>query len=302
VRDAGLFQQRPAAGGELDTAPVAAPTDRAARVQRDVAELAGGARGAAIEPAVQHDAGPDAGGHLEIDQVAAALAGAPHVLRQRGHVRVVVGAYRQLQAPGQVLARDQFRPAGQQRGRADPAGQGQRCRNPQTHPDHVGADRAELGQYLVEQSHCQLEHLLGVVVALPVQPRLPVGEHHVAQIGHRDPDVPAADVDPGGQPGPAGQPDHRGRPATGRAGRGQHLLGDQAGRAEVGQPGRDGRAGQPGKRDQLVAGTRAMRPEHVGDPAGAGVEPVGPPDARRLGADGHLAHPAALPDFCQLLS
>src|SRR5207248_1319793 len=53
----GGLQQRPPARGQFHAAPVAAAAHRAAGVQRDVSQFAGGTGGAAVQPAVEHDTG-----------------------------------------------------------------------------------------------------------------------------------------------------------------------------------------------------------------------------------------------------
>ena len=86
----GGLQQRPPARGQFHAAPVAAAAHRAAGVQRDVSQFAGGTGGAAVQPAVEHDTGADAGGYLDVHQVRAGPSGAPDVFAERAEVRVVL--------------------------------------------------------------------------------------------------------------------------------------------------------------------------------------------------------------------
>ena len=85
------------AGEGLQAAAVAAAADRAAVVDRHVADLAGGAARAVVEAAVEDEAGADAGGDLDVDEVRAVAAGAPHDLRQRAEVGVVLDAHGQAE-------------------------------------------------------------------------------------------------------------------------------------------------------------------------------------------------------------
>ena len=80
-------------GGEgLEAARLAARAERTARVDDGVADLAGEAAGATVEPAVEHDAGRDPGADGEVGEVAAvdAVSDAAPVQAERGGSGVVL--------------------------------------------------------------------------------------------------------------------------------------------------------------------------------------------------------------------
>ena len=76
VAAAQHLEQRAGRGRGLQAAAVAAAADRALGVDEHVAELAGHPAPAAVQPAAEDQPGADARGHLEVDEVGRAAAGA----------------------------------------------------------------------------------------------------------------------------------------------------------------------------------------------------------------------------------
>ena len=108
-----LLGEGAAAGHRLDAAPVAAAAERVAGVgDLDVAEVAGGALGAAVDVAADDDPGADAGGDLDVEQVVDASQPAVAVLPQGHHVHVVVDEHRNVrEALGEVRRARPRRPS-----------------------------------------------------------------------------------------------------------------------------------------------------------------------------------------------
>ena len=251
------------AGGQgLQAAAVGAAADRAVLVDDRVADLAGGAADADVEPAAEHEARADAGRELEVDHVLDAVAGAPDVLGQRAEVRVVVDADGQVEAVAHRARGRDPDPAGQDRGRADRAGVGvDRAR--QAHPDaeDAGAVDARLGERGVDELGGGVEALVGAVVARQLPAHL--GEDGMAEVRHSHRHVRLAEVDADGGAGAAVERDQDGRAATLRAGRGGVVdaLGDEAVADEVADQGGDGGAGQTRAPSELGATGDPRDPE-----------------------------------------
>ena len=122
VAGAQQGDDRAAAGHHLQAAAVAAAADRAALVDEHVAELAGGAAGAAVQLAAEDEAGADAAGDHEVDRVARADPGAERDLGERAEVRVVVEVHVQAEPRAELVGRPHAGPAGQDLAGVDGAG------------------------------------------------------------------------------------------------------------------------------------------------------------------------------------
>ena len=110
---AGLEQRQDVAGGGegLQAAAVAAAADRAGFVQRDVPDLARRAAGAAVDLTVDHQAGADAAGHLDVRQVLHPPPAAPDQLAEGAEVGVVVHVHGHAEALRELLAAGWCRPS-----------------------------------------------------------------------------------------------------------------------------------------------------------------------------------------------
>src|SRR5581483_1788787 len=114
-----------AAGERLQVALRAAAAAGPAGLHGDVAELAGRARRAAPELAVEHDAAPDAGAGPDRDPVAGAAPGAGRLFGQDGDADVVVEPDRHAEPARQLVGQRHVLPAVEVgRGPQDPARRG----------------------------------------------------------------------------------------------------------------------------------------------------------------------------------
>jgi len=89
-RLAGRSRDPCSAGDGLHAATVAAGAQRTSRLDHNVPHLARDPMRPAVQLAVQDQAGADAGGDGDIDEVARAPGSATHRLTERGEVRVVM--------------------------------------------------------------------------------------------------------------------------------------------------------------------------------------------------------------------
>ena len=255
----------------LEAAAVAAAAHLAVLADLHVADLAGDAAGAAVQPPAEHDAGAEAAGHLDVEHVAGAAGHAVVELGQGAEVGVVVGVDGQAEPALELLARaagpaspgripvltladrrssgaGTHMPTACRSVRAQPRGR-------RAGPDHAGRPVERLGAVGVDVDQGEL-----------------LGQHLAGAVGDRDPDVPVTDVDAGHPSGRRAERDQHRRasaaalvrsPAVGR-------LGDPAGADQLGDQARDGGARQAGAARQVGPAHRAVGREHRGDRAAVG--------------------------------
>src|SRR5690606_9158186 len=84
-------------GIEFEATPVAAAAERAVRIDRNMAELAGRPRGARQHVTATDDGAPDAKVDRIEDEVPVSDRGAPGHLRDRGAIAFVVGKDRAIE-------------------------------------------------------------------------------------------------------------------------------------------------------------------------------------------------------------
>ena len=104
-------EQRVGRGDRLEAAAVAAAANGALGADADVAELACEAGDAAMEPAVDHDAGADARRDHHVDDVREAAAGAERELGESAEVRVVVDRDVEVEPRRELARRRSARPS-----------------------------------------------------------------------------------------------------------------------------------------------------------------------------------------------
>ena len=100
---------RRGARDRLQAAAPAAAADEAARLDDDVAELAGGAGVALVEAPAEDQPGADAGRQHHVDEVVHAAACAERRLRERAEVRVVADVHGECRAGGAAPPRRRAR-------------------------------------------------------------------------------------------------------------------------------------------------------------------------------------------------
>ena len=237
----------PLATASMQPALPQAQTSSGCWPARDVADVAGGALRAALEPPAGDDAGADAGGDLDVDEVGE--RGPRRAVLADGHdVDVVVDEDGDAgQRIGEVSGDRDAAPPGHD-GRLDGAAGGEL-----DGPGHADADAddlvgaeaelGELGEKSIAHPRQDDARALG---DRPLGDAL--GEHLAGEIGDREAIVVGAEV--GGEDDAAGavEAQARGGPAAG--GGGVAFLGDEAEREERADAEGDGRAGEPrGARD-----------------------------------------------------
>ncbi len=246
VGGAQPVDQRARARHGLQAAAVAAPADDPARVDEHVAELAGEAAGAPVEPAVEDEPGADPRGDLEVDQVAGVAPGAERRLGQRAEVRVVVDHHRDVEPAAHLGLRGHADPARQDRRPAHDALAGL-DRPGQAHAgaDHRGAVDAGVGERLLDELRRGVQALLRVMVG--VERLRPLGQDRRGEVGHRHAQVRVAEVDPDGRAGRGVEGQQDRRPAALRSVRqaGLWALDHQPVSLQVGDQAGDRRARQP---------------------------------------------------------
>ncbi|MXG90452.1 hypothetical protein GRQ65_12930 [Nocardioides sp. YIM 123512] len=185
----------------LQAAAGAAPAEHARRVHLDVAELARGAPVTAEQSPAQHQAGPDAGRQLEVDEraVRAVRPGAGALLAERAEVGVVVHEHLHSEPLPELLAGPSTHPQREDvvgRHRVALLGQGS------GHTQHRQAQVVEvvagLGHHATRQAPRTVEGRLGVRGV--VERDGPLGQDPAGHVAHGDPDVGVADVDPEQRP------------------------------------------------------------------------------------------------------
>ncbi|RPK83367.1 hypothetical protein EES45_06945 [Streptomyces sp. ADI97-07] len=194
---AGLQQGQdvPGGGEGLQAAAVAAAAHGARLVERDVPDLARRTARPAVDVPLDHQTGADAAGDLDVGEVPDPAAAAPDELTQRPEVGVVVDVHRHTQAPRELLAGIDARPARQDRGGAQRAGLDvDRPRHTQAHADHL------LGTYPggLDQA---VDQLLRPAEALgrrgvDVQRLRFLGQHLVGQVPDGHPKVRMSEINP----------------------------------------------------------------------------------------------------------
>ena len=194
---------------------------------------------AAVQAAVEDQAGADPGGDLQVDQVAGVAAGAERGLGQRAEVRVVVDHHRDVEPAAHLGGGGHPDPAGQDRGRADRAvALVDRAGQAHAGADHGLAGDARVGQRLDHELGGHLEAFLRVVVG--IQRAGALGEDRAGEVGDRDAQVAVAEVDADGRAGARVEREQDRRAAALRAVRGAGLraldhepvglqVGDEAG-------------------------------------------------------------------------
>ena len=161
MRAAQQVDQRAGGGDGLQAAAVAAAADDPVGVDEHVAELARQAGAAAVQAAVEDQPGADAGGDLQVDEVARVAAGAERGLGERAEVRVVVDHHRDVEALAQLGGGGHADPARQDRGGADGAvALVDRARQAHAGADHGLARDARVGQRLDHELGGHLEALV----------------------------------------------------------------------------------------------------------------------------------------------
>ena len=301
VAAAQHLEQRAGRGGRLEAAAVAAAADGALGVDEDVAELAGHAAGAAVEPPAEDQPRADAGRELEVDEVRRAASRAVGQLGQRAEVRVVVDADRDVEPPPHLLAGGHADPARagsprsrQRRRRARRAGQ------PEAGADHARALDAGLGERLADQVERHVEALVRRVV--DVHRRRALGEDVRRQVADGHAHVAVAEVDAERGAGRRVERQQDRRAAALLAVRRALLLAldDEPVGLQVGDEARDRRAGEPGAARDVGTADHAVLAQRV-DHATA-IEPA----QRRQRALRPLPHPVWIlttgPMFCQVLA
>ena len=243
-------------GGRLllePAAPAKTGIVRVARADRHVADLAGGATGAAVELAGDHDAHADAGAHPEEDEVRNAGAGAVAELAQRGQVDVVLEADKRaelaadraeqaLPAPaGQVGSVGEQGAGGIEHARVADTGVGDLRPVEAGIGGHTVGDRADLGHQRARAARA------GALVA--------AGDDGAGDVGQRGPHPVGADVDPDHPARLRVELVEHGAGAL-AAGRAAHLV-HEAGGQQATEGERDGRLREPAGTRDLGAGTGA---------------------------------------------
>ena len=185
------------AGEGLQAAAVAAAADRPAVVDRHVADLAGGASRAVVEPPVEDEAGADPGGDLDVDEVRAVAPSAPHDLRQSAEVGVVLDAHRQAELGLHERLRARADPAGQD-GRVPDLAAVAAQRAWKAHADAGDAvgRHADVVEQPTDEAPGQRDALVGLVV--DVERLLGLGEDGVREVGDGHAHVRVAEVDADG--------------------------------------------------------------------------------------------------------
>ena len=251
-----------AAGDRFQTAQVAAAADDVVVVgDVDVADVAGGALGAAVDAAVGDHAAADAGADLDEEQVVGVAPARP-VLAERHDVDVVVDQHRRpialLQVGGDAVAV----PAGHDRRRhRRPGDELDRPRHADPDAAHVPALAAGLLQQAVERLLEPGEHDLRALRDRDVLARL--GHHVAGQVGHGDTRVRRPEIRRQHDARVAVEGERPWRaPSARRARLGGHH--ESARQQRVDALG-DGRAREPGQLDELRVRARttvADEPQH----------------------------------------
>ena len=201
-------------GHRLEASAVPAVAQRARLVEGRVSDLARGARGAAQQPAVDHEARPDAGRDLDVGEVRALAAGAPGQLGEGTEVRVVLDLDRHPKAVAHLVRDAEHRssPAGwwptrRCRVRGRPA-RGFRCRRRSRTsgpPRPPPGPRPPSGRPRRGPASASW---LDVEIAAPLR------QHVVADVGDGDPHVAVPEVDADHRQGGVAQHQQDGRPAA----------------------------------------------------------------------------------------
>ena len=138
---------------------------------------------AAVEAAVEDQAGADAGGDLQVDEIAGVAAGAERGLRERAEVRVVVDHHRDARGASAARRRRSCRssPAGWRSSRPC---RGSRALVDRAREAHAGADHrlprdARVGERLDHELGRHLEAFVGVVIG--VERSCALGEDRAAR-------------------------------------------------------------------------------------------------------------------------
>src|SRR5439155_15465442 len=131
------------------------------RLEHDVAGLAGEAVGPRIDLTAEQDAGADAGGYRDVDQLAGPTRGATSMLAQRGQVCVVVEEAGNAGCPRQDPVERDVPEAGQV-ARADDKTRRRvdRTRKSDAERPHATRCGAVLPQGILHRRHDALDHVL----------------------------------------------------------------------------------------------------------------------------------------------
>ena len=256
----------------------------------DVAEVAGGALGAPVQPPAADDSGADAGRDLDEDEVLhVGVDGG--VLAQGHQVDVVVDEHRPAEGGPDVPGHVVVVPTGHDR---------RQHRSPGRVLDGAGQTDADAGEVVAGAPGRRqqrpagagntVEHRFGA--GGDVQAQRLLRQHAAAQVGEGDQGVGGAEVGPD---------DHTGIRVEGEPGRGPAAGGgglprgsEQAGRHEGVDPGTHGRPGQAGHPDQLGAGTGAPVEHQLEQLTGSRRAARSCERANRAGHGGSEAHDASL--------
>ena len=236
-----------------------------------MADVAGGAAGAAEHLAADDETGADAGADLDVEQRVDVVEPRAPVLAEGHHVDVVVDEDGSGEAAGEPAADVEVVPAGHDR-RAYRAAAGEVDRTGDAEsggPDCValvargGEERVEVGEHLGE-------HELGAVGDRELDRTR--GDAHAGEVGDRDRAVGGAEVGAEDHPGPRVE---REPSRWSSSGGGSGLHDDELVAHQLFEALSQGRPAQAGDLDQLGAGRGAPRAdvlEHL--PGGGGCEPL----------------------------
>ena len=172
-----LDHRRP--GGEVSRQPRLPQRQMSPRLVEDrVADLARRAAGAVEQAPVDDQPGADAGGHLEVDEVARTPARRPSALGQRAEVGVVVDVDGQAEAaPHLVAARTPTQPGRMDAEPTVPVDRWIGPGSPRPTPSTRSRRHAGLAQQLAHELGGGVQALGGGVVVLHLAPAL--GQHRV---------------------------------------------------------------------------------------------------------------------------
>src|SRR5207253_11408485 len=130
---------------------VATAADGSLRPDLHVPELAGHPVRAAVDAAVQHQAGPDPRADADVDDVVEAAARALAPLAERPEVRVVVDLHVEAEPLGELRAGADARPAGQDRGHDGTGLPVDRAGESHADADDVAAPKPSVGEHGVDE-------------------------------------------------------------------------------------------------------------------------------------------------------
>ena len=211
--DAQPRRHRPAARHGLEAAAVAAAADLLVAGNVDVADVAGRALRAAVDPAIGDDPAADAGRDLDEQQVVVGAPGLP-VLAQRHDVHVVVDERRRPEVVGQPVAHAVAVPAGHDRRRDRRArGELHRAGHADPGPAHVIVLTPDAAEQLVEGPLEPAEHRVGPFRDRDLLGRL--DQHLAAEVGDREARVGRPQVGRQDDAGVSVEGEHLRRPAAG---------------------------------------------------------------------------------------